>query len=82
MGKMSLTNYVFQSIIGSTLYYGYGFGLYKYTGATYCALISIVFTIIMWYFSFWWMKNNKRGPLETIWHNMTWMFSKSKKEVV
>ncbi len=76
IGKMSLSNYILQSIIGSTLYYGFGFGLYKYTGATYSLLISIVLSILIGYFSYWWMKNNKRGPLETIWHKATWMFSK------
>ncbi len=76
IGKMSLSNYVLQSIIGSTLYYGFGFGLYKYTGATYSFLISIVLSVLIGYFSYWWMKNNKRGPLETIWHKATWVFSK------
>ena len=79
IGKMSLSNYIFQSIVGSMLYYGFGLELYKYTGATYSLLISILLSIFMGYFSFWWMKNHKRGPLETIWHNVTWMFSKSKK---
>ncbi|MCL6294333.1 DUF418 domain-containing protein [Jejuia spongiicola] len=76
IGKMSLSNYILQSIIGSTLYYGFGFGLYKYTGATYSFLISIVLSVLIGYFSYWWMKNNKRGPLETIWHKATWVFSK------
>lgn len=77
MGRMSLSNYIIQSIIGSTLYYGYGFGLYKHTGATYSLLIFIVLAILMGYFSAWWMKNHKRGPLEGIWHRATWSFRKS-----
>ncbi len=76
MGRMSLSNYIFQSIIGSTLYYGYGFGLYKHTGATYSLLIFILLAILMGYFSAWWMKNHKRGPLEGIWHKATWVFKK------
>ncbi|UMB52916.1 DUF418 domain-containing protein [Lutibacter sp. A64] len=76
MGKMSLSNYIFQTIIGTTLYYGFGFGLYKYTGATYSLLIGIVCSIILITFSSWWMKNHKRGPLEQIWHNLTWLNSK------
>ena len=74
MGSMSLSNYIFQSIIGSTLYYGFGFGLYKYTGATYSLLIFILLAILLGYFSAWWMKNHKRGPLEGIWHKATWVF--------
>lgn len=40
LGKMSLTNYIMQSVIGSFIYYGYGLGLYFYTGASYALLIG------------------------------------------
>ncbi len=80
-GKMSLTNYVFQSIIGSFIYYGFGLGLYKYTGATYGVLIGIVLTILLGVFCKWWAKNNKRGPLETIWHKLTWMSGSPRPKV-
>ncbi len=73
IGKMSLSNYIMQSIIGSIIYYGFGLGLYKYTGATYCLLIGITLAILQGYFSTWWMNNHKRGPLETLWHKATWM---------
>lgn len=72
-GKMSLTNYVFQSIIGASIYHGFGLGLYKYTGATYAILIGLTLTIIMGYFCKWWSKHYKRGPLETLWHKATWI---------
>ncbi len=76
IGRMSLSNYVFQSIIGSFLYYGFGLALYKYTGATYSLIIGIVFATILGLFSTWWMKRHKQGPLETLWHKATWAFSK------
>jgi uncharacterized protein len=76
MGRMSMSNYIMQSIMGSFIYYGFGLGLYKYTGATYCLLIGIVLATIQFLFSYWWMKDHKQGPLETIWHKGTWMFSK------
>jgi uncharacterized protein len=75
MGRMSMSNYIMQSVMGSFIYYGFGLGLYKYTGATYCLLIGIVLAAIQFLFSFYWMKNHKQGPLETIWHKGTWMFS-------
>jgi uncharacterized protein len=72
-GKMSLTNYVMQSIMGAWIYYGFGLGLYKYTGATYCFLIGIVlFTIQLW-FCKWWLSTHNQGPLEAIWHKLTWV---------
>jgi len=78
LGRMSLSNYMMQSIIGSVIYYGFGLGLYQYTGATYCLLIGIVLAVLQWNFSNWWMKNHKQGPLETIWHKATWIGSKSR----
>jgi uncharacterized protein len=72
LGRMSLSNYVFQSIIGSFLYYGFGMALYQYTGATYSLIIGIVFAILLGSFSSWWMKRHKHGPLESLWHRATW----------
>ncbi len=75
LGRMSLSNYVFQSIIGSFLYYGFGLALYQYTGATYSLIIGIVFAILLRSFSSWWMKRHKHGPLESLWHRATWAWS-------
>ncbi len=71
-GKMSLSNYVMQSIAGSVIYCGFGFGLYKYTGATYCFLIGIVLAFLQGVFCSWWLKSHRQGPLESIWHKLTW----------
>ncbi|TRX62806.1 DUF418 domain-containing protein [Carboxylicivirga sp. M1479] len=76
LGKMSLSNYVMQSIIGSSLYYGYGLALYQYTGATYSFIIAIVMTIATAAFCHWWAKKYKHGPLESIWHKLTWIHNK------
>ncbi len=74
-GKMSMSNYIIQSILGSFIYYGFGLGLYKYTGATLCLLIGISLAIVQGIFSNWWMKNHRQGPLENIWHKLTWINS-------
>jgi len=76
LGRMSLSNYIIQSVIGSTLYYGYGFALYKYTGATYSFLIAIAMSLITGLFCHWWTRRYKHGPLEGIWHQLTWLRSK------
>ncbi|MFD1314476.1 DUF418 domain-containing protein [Namhaeicola litoreus] len=72
-GKMSLSNYIIQSIIGSTLYYGFGLGLYKYTGTLFAVGIALILVFFLGKFCKWWLTNHKRGPLETIWHNLTWL---------
>lgn len=76
LGKMSLSNYIFQSVIGATIYYGFGLGLYKYTGASLSLIIGLCCSFILIEFSKWWLKKHKRGPFETIWHKATWVFSK------
>lgn len=75
-GKMSLTNYIMQSIVGSFIYYQYGLGLVEYTGATYSLLIGIVLFVLQLLFCSWWLKTHKQGPLEYIWHKGTWIWSK------
>jgi uncharacterized protein len=72
-GKMSMSNYIMQSIVGTFIYYGFGLGLYQYTGATYCLLIGISLAVLQGLFSRWWMKDHRQGPLEGIWHKLTWM---------
>ena len=72
-GKMGLTNYILQSIAGSTLYYKYGFGLYKYTGPFYGLFIGIALFLINLSFCKWWLKTHKQGPLEYLWSRATWI---------
>lgn len=72
-GRMSMSNYIMQSILGAFIYYGFGLGMYKYTGPTYCILIGVGLAVLQGIFSNWWMKNHKQGPLETIWHKLTWI---------
>ena len=72
-GKMGLTNYVLMSIIGAILYYGWGFGLYKYCGALLTLCIGIIVLILQMKFSSWWLKKYGQGPLERIWRKLTWM---------
>ncbi|WP_321425685.1 DUF418 domain-containing protein [uncultured Bacteroides sp.] len=73
IGRMSLSNYIIQSILGSFIYYGFGLGLYQYTGATFSLLIGITLGTLQGFFSSWWMKNHRQGPLEFIWHKATWV---------
>ena len=79
IGKMSLSNYVLQSVIGSTIYYGYGLGMYQYTGSSYCVLIGLVLVVFIMLFCHFWMKRFRRGPLEYLWHQATWISLSSRK---
>lgn len=73
LGRMSLTSYMMQSIVGTTLYHGFGFGLYAVTGTVAALSIGIVLAALQGTFSAWWLKRHKQGPLETVWHRLTWI---------
>lgn len=72
-GRMSLSNYILQSILGASMFYGWGLGIYKYTGATYGILIGLVLTVLMGLFCKFWASKFKQGPFETLWHKATWL---------
>lgn len=72
LGRMSLTSYVIQSIIGTSIYYGFGLGMYQYTGASFALAIGIALALLQRQFSVWWLARHAQGPLETVWHRLTW----------
>lgn len=76
-GKMSLTNYIGQSVIGAILFYNWGFGLYDKCGHAASFLMGIVCIALQFMFCTWWMRHHKRGPLEQLWCSATW-FGKKK----
>ena len=72
-GKMSLTNYISQSIIGSMMYYNWGLGLHRYMGITVSSLAGVALFVLQLFFCRWWMSKHSHGPLEYIWKKATWI---------
>lgn len=72
-GKMSLTNYIVQSIVGAMLFYNWGFGLHDKLGVTASFLTGVVLFLLQWAFCRWWMKRYRHGPLEYVWKKATWI---------
>lgn len=72
-GKMSLTNYIFQSVIGAIIYFPVGLNLAPYCGYTISLLIGFFVFLLQVKFCKWWLARYKQGPLEYIWHKCTWI---------
>lgn len=72
-GRSSMTNYFLQSVLGALLYYGWGFGLYRYCGPTFSLFIGIGMLIFQYCFCRWWMKRHNHGPMEGLWKKLTWI---------
>lgn len=73
LGRMSLTSYIAQSVVGTALYYGWGFGLYQVVNTTGGLLIGILLATLQIWFSTWWLRHHAQGPLEALWHRATWI---------
>ena len=72
-GRMSLTNYLLQSIIGCSIFCGYGLACYYKLGITYAVLIGIAMVIVQYSFARYWFSSHPRGPLEGLWRKLTWI---------
>lgn len=73
VGKMGLTNYLLQSVIGVILFYGIGFGLAGNFNAGWCYLIGIAIFIFQIFVSKWWLSNFIYGPMEWLWRSATYL---------
>lgn len=78
IGKMSLTDYLLQSIIGAFLFYNWGLALYHYCSHGYSFLLAIAFLVVLYCFCRFWTTRFRRGPLEELWHRATWLGHKEK----
>ena len=77
-GRMSMTIYLMQSIIATTIFYSYGFGLYgKIDISTGTWMAVGIFALQIVFAEFWFMKF-KQGPVELLWRKLTYSNSLSK----
>jgi len=72
VGRMSVTNYMAQSVIGVTLFYGFGLNLAVTATYLQCILVGLCVCVIQIAYSNWWIKRYYYGPVEWIWRILTW----------
>lgn len=72
-GRMALSNYVGQTIVGTFIFFGWGLGLLGSIGATYAVLIGQGIFAIQVVFSKIWLKYFRYGPLEWLWRSGTYL---------
>ena len=71
-GRMALSNYVGQSVVGIILFYGIGFELGAKVGLVYVELIALGVYLFQIVFSLIWLRYFRFGPLEWIWRMLTY----------
>ncbi|HYN79350.1 MAG TPA: DUF418 domain-containing protein [Lamprocystis sp. (in: g-proteobacteria)] len=69
-GRLALTNYIGQTVIGITLFYGFGLGLFGQLERWQLALVFLGGAAFQAVFSVLWLKYFRYGPLEWVWRSL------------
>lgn len=72
VGRMALTNYLLQTVVCISLFYGFGLGLYGKLGASQAALLAAVIFALQIVFSKLWLSAFQFGPIEWLWRMATY----------
>jgi uncharacterized protein len=72
VGQMALSNYLTQTLICITLFYGFGFGLYESLARhqLYYVVAAIWIAQLIW--SPIWLRHFRFGPFEWVWRSLTY----------
>ncbi|MHC4991102.1 MAG: DUF418 domain-containing protein [Planctomycetota bacterium] len=73
VGQMALTNYLMQSIICTTIFYGHGFGAFGHFERTHQILTVVSVWVVQLIWSPIWMRSFRFGPFEWLWRSLTYL---------
>jgi uncharacterized protein len=72
VGRMALTNYLAHTLICTTIFYGYGFGLFATINRTGLMGIVLAIWIVQLIVSPLWLARFRFGPAEWLWRSLTY----------
>jgi uncharacterized protein len=72
VGRMALTNYLLQTAICITIFYGYGFEWFGQVGAVTATLIALAIFAAQIVLSTAWLNFFAYGPMEWVWRQLTY----------
>lgn len=72
VGRMALTNYLLQTVICTTVFYGYGLGLFGRVGFVGLAAFVGCVWLVNITLSGVWLSRYRFGPMEWVWRSLTY----------
>ena len=72
VGQMAFTNYLLQTIICTTIFYGYGFGNFGKFSRVEQIIVVFCIWIFQIIFSSLWLRYFKYGPFEWLWRSLSY----------
>ncbi len=73
VGRLALTVYLTQTLMFTTLFYGYGFGQVFRIGPAGVTAYAILFFAIQIVACVWWVRYFRFGPMEWLWRTLTYL---------
>ena len=71
VGRMALTNYIMQTVIGTTIFFGHGLGLFGSVQRKWQLAIVLAVWALQLVASPIWLRHFAFGPLEWLWRSLT-----------
>src|SRR5207249_3484853 len=72
LGRMTLTNYLTQSLVCTTVFYHWGFGLINQVNLTGILIFTVSLFSLQIAFSVWWLRRYQFGPAEWLWRSLAY----------
>jgi uncharacterized protein len=72
MGRMALSNYLFQTIIMIVIFYHFGFDLFGKIGLIPTTAIAMLILVLQIIISNIWLRHFRFGPFEWLWRSLTY----------
>lgn len=72
VGRMAFTNYLMQTIVCTTIFYGHGFGLFGSVPRTGQAQVVLAVWALQLAVSPMWLRHFQYGPFEWLWRSLTY----------
>jgi uncharacterized protein len=72
VGRMALSNYLFQSVVGVLLFYGIGAGLFMEVSLATALGIAVAIYAMQMLISRAYFRSFQQGPAEALWRRLTY----------
>jgi uncharacterized protein len=83
VGRMALSNYLLDSIVCTTIFYGYGFDKFAQLDRVQLAMIVLTIWLVQLLISPIWLARFRFGPAEWVWRSLTyWRLQPMRREAI
>ena len=72
VGRTAFTNYLLQTVIATSIFYGHGLGLFGQLSLLELLGVVVLIWAIQIPLSMWWLGRFRYGPVEWVWRTLTY----------